>query len=82
PTEIPIAYEREQPYPFGTPAKLPRIECIARFVRPQFARDKTKDLSQLVVIWYQDDFAFPVDEEIAEKFKAINWNAEAADGEW
>lgn len=82
PAETPIPYDGDRPYPFGTPAKLPSVECVGRFFRSQFARDKTKDFSQLVVVWYQEDFAFPIAPEIIKKFEALRWDALATDGDW
>ena len=31
PTEEVIEYHRDRPYPFGDPASLPAVQCIARF---------------------------------------------------
>jgi hypothetical protein len=66
-------------YPFGTPSSLPEVICIGRFDSLQPARNPTSDLSGLVVIWFQEDFAFPIDQEVLTKLLAIDWEKHAAD---
>jgi len=79
PTETRVEYKRDEPYPFGTPAALPSVTCIGRFDSLQPARDKSRDLSGLVVIWFQDEFAFPIDPAVVSQLLAIDWEAHAAD---
>lgn len=83
PIEKPIEYRSdERPYPFGTPSALPGVTCIGRFDSLDPARDKSKDSSGLVVIWFQDEFAFPIAPDVAERLLAIDWSAHAADLEY
>lgn len=80
PTETPIEYNRGgETYPFGTPSALPSVTCIGRFDSLQPARDQSSDLSGLVVIWFQDEFAFPIDPTVVAQLLAIDWDAHAAD---
>ena len=79
-TEILIEYIRDgRPYPFGTPSALPSVTCIGRFESFEPARDKNFDMSGLVVIWFQEEFAFPIDQAVIAHILAIDWNAHAAD---
>jgi hypothetical protein len=68
-------------YPFGDPASLPPIACIGHFDSIQPARDKRKDCSSLVIIWFQDDYAFPIAPEVFEHIRQIDWNRRAHDYE-
>lgn len=84
PTEKPIDYRPRdgRPYPFGTPSALPAVTCIGRFHSVLPVRDKSLDYSELVVIWFQDDFAFPIDPAVLAQILAIHWEACAADVEY
>jgi hypothetical protein len=79
PTEKPIESWRDEPYPFGEPAAFPSILCMARFDSLQPARDPRKDFSGLVVVWFQEEFAFPIDPEALEQLRAIDWERHAVD---
>ncbi len=81
PTERPIQYCADTPYPFGTPAELPRVTCIGRFKSWAVAREEYCYYSGLVVIWFQDEFAFPIDPAVMEKLRAIDWERLAVDVE-
>lgn len=83
PTETPIEYNRDgRPYPFGTPSALPHVTCIGRFDSLQPAQDKNCDFSGLVITWYQDEFAFPIEPSMLSKLLAIDWETHAADMEY
>jgi hypothetical protein len=79
PVQRPIAYEGR--YPFGEPARLPSVGCVGRFFSHEPARDSSKDCSYLTVMWFQDEFAFPLDSEIEKALLAMDWNAAARDVE-
>lgn len=68
PVQTPIEYEGR--YPFGEPAKLPPIVCVAELVSsgrtPLYS-------SHLTVIWFQDDYAFPIDTGAEATIRAIEW---------
>ena len=68
-------------YPFGEPAALPAVGCIARLHSHEPARDRSKDYSDLTVIWFQNDYAFPLDEEVERRILAIDWETIACDRE-
>lgn len=49
-------------------AALPAIACIAQFE----AMDK---LSVVAVVWFQNEFAFPIAPEIMAQIVALNWDS-------
>ena len=77
PISTPIPYEGI--YPFGTPTALPNIICVADLSVAQPARDMNKQGSALTVMWFQNDYAFPIDNDILEKIKEIPWSQLADD---
>ena len=76
---MPYSKESGEPYPFGTPARLPPILCVARFTSMQPARNTTADGSGLMVVWFQSHFAFPIEEEAVKAIQAIDWAGCAGD---
>lgn len=79
PTEAPIEYRQGQRYPFGTPSALPAVTCIGRYESLSPARDHAGDYSGLVVIWFQEEFAFPIDPIVISQLLAIDWERHATD---
>lgn len=41
--------------------------------------DAIGPMSFLSVVWFQDEFCFPIAERIVEQFKALNWATLATD---
>jgi uncharacterized protein (TIGR02996 family) len=77
PVETPIERPRDRPYPFGQPARLPGIGCVGRFSSSQPARDPRRHFSELVVIWFQGEFALPIDPQVWEQLLLIDWDQHA-----
>lgn len=77
PSETPIEYDGK--YPFGTPAMLPGTVCFGRFSSLQPARDKNMDGSELTIVWFQSDFAFPIDAPVLNAIRKLDWEAIAVD---
>ena len=82
PGQRPLKYRDDRPYPFGKPAAIPGIGCVGLFHSHQPARAKEHDYSDLVVIWFQNSFAFPIDPAVREHIRAIDWEKHAADFSW
>jgi hypothetical protein len=61
----------------GTPASLPTVTCIARFLSDRLRRQPDEIWSALTVIWFQDDFAFPIDPLVLIEIASIDWDAHA-----
>lgn len=71
PLEVPPHLQRAD-----SPAELPSVTCIARFMSDGLAG--TDDIwSVLRVIWFQDGFAFPIAERVLQQFAEIDWEAHA-----
>jgi hypothetical protein len=79
PVEKVIEWDRNSPYPFGNPAVVPSIVCAARFESLQPAHDLSKDFSGLLVIWFQNKFAFPIDPVVLDRLHATEWERLAVD---
>ena len=60
----------------GTPTRLPAVTCVARF-NSGALQDSDYIWSVLRVIWYQDDFAFPIAERVLNQISEIDWEAHA-----
>ena len=59
-----------------TPATLPSVTCIARFNSD--GQLGTDDIwSALRVIWFQDEFAFPIADRAREQIAEIDWETHA-----
>jgi hypothetical protein len=81
---VPLLLEPEQ-QPFdvpervptlGTPARLPSVTCIARF--NSNGQLGTDDIwSVLRVIWFQEDFAFPIEDRALRQIAEIDWEQHA-----
>jgi len=78
--ETPIEYHRERPYPFGEPARLPAIQCFGRWESYEYG-DPAFDYSTLAVVWFQQEFALPIDENIISSIREIDWEKVAHKGE-
>ena len=77
PTETLIEMERK--YPYGVPASIPAITCVAHFDCFDIARDASSDGSTLSMVWFQSDFAFPIDEAILSHIQSVDWDKYASD---
>ena len=65
----------------GIPAKIPAVGCIGRFVSFQPARDPSQHASELLVLWFQEDFGL-ADAPALERLKLVDWEGSARDFEW
>jgi hypothetical protein len=80
PVETSLANRLGRPYPFGQPASIPSIACVGRFESSEPARPPGGDFSALVVIWFQNEFALPIDDAVRMQLQAIDWQQHAIDG--
>lgn len=58
---------------------LPEVRCIASFKSDVTRPDFDGYMSLLTVVWFQDDFALPIQESVLEQLKTLDWNALATD---
>lgn len=60
-------------------AQIPSIICIAEFESYRPARDSDEFYSYLSIVWFQDEFALPIDPVVEEHIRGIDWNVVAND---
>ena len=56
---------------FGAYQKLPEVCCMALLKCHSTFKDKSKDYAALGVVWYQDEFAFPIANNILTELKKV-----------
>ena len=72
-----IIEPEQKPFPFlanqynGLPVALPEVACIAELFFYGSFKNENNDYSGLAIVWFQDDFAFPIDQVVLEKIKQI-----------
>jgi hypothetical protein len=70
------AYERRRP------VEIPPITCLADFESYQPARDPAQHASALAIVWFQDNFAMPIQPTIEKQIQGIDWDKVANDFGW
>ncbi|MHC5536784.1 hypothetical protein ACYOEI_00755 [Singulisphaera rosea] len=65
--------------PHRTPEWLPMVRCIGVFKDVGTARDPDRDLSVLVIVWFQDEYALPIQEPALDQLLALDWDSRAFD---
>ena len=56
-----------------TPMKLPKYTCVAELRYYKSLKPFQKPTSCLSLIWYQERFAFPIDDSILKKIGKLDW---------
>jgi hypothetical protein len=69
-------------FPHAAPEYLPQVTCVAQLYSIRPARDRSKDGSLLTVVWYQDQFAPPIQEPALSSILHLDWDRLASDFEW
>ena len=82
PIERKIEMPEGETYPFGTPAALPSVVCICRFESLFPRASEQGDASGMVVIWFQEDFHYPPEQDIVIQILNIDWESLAGDFEY
>jgi len=60
--------------PFGQRSLLPRVFCAAEYWSPTpVPAEETWSESYLVLVWWQDDWALPVDAGVLEDVRRHAW---------
>jgi hypothetical protein len=72
PVETPIEFQDERAYPFGDPARFPSVQCVSRWQCFEYG-DANFDLSTLIIVWFQEEFALPIDARIVEEITGLDW---------
>jgi hypothetical protein len=79
PIETPV--EKSSDPSWSDAATLPAVTCSAQFMYGAPASDTDAFASALRVIWFQDEFAFPIDPGVLVELAALDWEAQAASWE-
>lgn len=85
PGDMDVLREQKSHYPKELerdPEWLPLICCIGYFESIKAARDPKMDGSCLTIVWYQDDYALPINDKILQTLKQLDWDRLAFDYEW
>jgi hypothetical protein len=64
------------------PASIPPVVCLATFESMAAARDPNADCSSMKVVWFQNEFALPIDPGVLQEIRTLDWRAHATDGYW
>lgn len=59
------------------PVCIGSVCCTAMFESSPISGKEEGMLSELIVIWFQDGFALPIDPLVAKQIEAIDWDNEA-----
>jgi hypothetical protein len=78
PKQKPIEIKADRVYK-EIPMALPEITCISELRYFKTLTNPDRFMSCMCVVWFQDCYAFPIDENIRRQFKSLRWSAIAAD---
>jgi hypothetical protein len=56
--------------------------CIGQFDSGELNRRDSEPYSSLVIVWFQDDFALPIDAGVQTQIERVNWEELARDWIW
>jgi hypothetical protein len=62
--------------------QLPAVVCVAVFNSDGLSKPDSEPYSSLTVIWFQDEFALPVDAQVLAHIQSLDWEALARDWCW
>lgn len=61
---------------------LPATTCIAVFNSTALARGYSEPYSSMAVVWFQEEFALPIEDEVLGLIRRIDWENQAVDWNW
>lgn len=85
PGDMDRARQRASQYPaeWGRdPQWLPLVRCIGVFFSVAKRKNSVNPMSSLTVMWYQHDFAYPIEDAVLAQLKRLNWDRLATDIEF
>jgi hypothetical protein len=71
----------DTPDPANATEWLPLVTCTARLTSDKAARSESPQGSFLTVVWYQDEFALPIDPSVLAQISDLPWESLASDQE-
>ena len=60
-------------------ASLPRITCMVELSHYEPIKNPSMECSRLCLIWFQNDYAFPIDNDIIKTIGELDWNKQSED---
>ena len=57
----------------GPAEYLPNIVCYGMFSSARLGDNKMQDESRLVIVWFQNRFALPIDAAVWAQIEQVNW---------
>ena len=61
---------------------LPAIVCIGHFDSGELDKPGSEPFSSMVIVWFQNEFAMPIDASVLTQIERLDWNARAKDWMW
>lgn len=74
-----VKRESQQSDSLGEPEDIPAICCIGEFESLDPVSDEDAHGSELTYLWFQDEFAMPIDECVCTAIESSNWDELAND---
>jgi hypothetical protein len=72
PVETPLpSSPTSRVHPFGLPARLPSVQCVARFE----ANEVGSAYREGRFAWFQPTWALPIDAAVLEAFRHLDWTS-------
>lgn len=72
-----VAREKESNY-----ERLPDVACMGVFDSVGLNRKESEPYSSMVIVWFQDKFALPIDEGVLSQIRRQDWDERAKDWMW
>jgi hypothetical protein len=79
PIETPLDPGPAYSFRFGAPAALPSVSCVGRFRSEPVAKEEFGGYSELTFIWFQSDFAMPIEPDVLQEMIRLDWDTLATD---
>jgi hypothetical protein len=77
PPETPIAWERDRGQ--GPPVMIPDVTCHALLESDYGAKDPKRGWSHVAIVWFQNNYAMPIEESVIGQIALIEWDRWAED---
>ena len=61
---------------------LPPVVCIGQFDSGELNRRDSEPYSSLVIVWFQGDFALPINAGVQAQIERLDWEGLASDWVW
>ena len=62
------------------PLSIPKICCMANFISEPITENYM--FSNLTIVWFQENWAMPIEDHISKQIKSLDWNKYANQGDY